>query len=125
MGLLFGLPNQIILAGLALGVVCLVVWGYRMWWHRRPTRRDRASRVATPLGSGCAPSQVAVIVVGGIGLVTSLIYPLLGVSLVAFMLFDVARSILRRSTRGQRDGAATARGAGTKAGADADVRDLV
>ncbi|PSK67996.1 hypothetical protein B0E53_00071 [Micromonospora sp. MH33] len=41
MGVLFGLPNQIALAGLATGLVVMVVLGYRMWWQRRPTTAAR------------------------------------------------------------------------------------
>ncbi len=36
MGVLFGLPNQILLAALALGLICVIFWGYRMWWLRGP-----------------------------------------------------------------------------------------
>jgi hypothetical protein len=38
MGLLFGLASQIALAALAIGLICMITWGYRMWWLRRPTR---------------------------------------------------------------------------------------
>jgi uncharacterized iron-regulated membrane protein len=34
MGYLFGPVNQILLAALAVGLLCVVVWGYRMWWQR-------------------------------------------------------------------------------------------
>ncbi|MFI0806889.1 PepSY-associated TM helix domain-containing protein [Streptomyces echinatus] len=33
-GTLFGLANQIVLAGLALALILLILWGYRMWWQR-------------------------------------------------------------------------------------------
>ncbi|GHF42278.1 putative iron-regulated membrane protein [Amycolatopsis bartoniae] len=32
-----GLVNPLVLA--ALGLVCLVLWGYRMWWRRAPGPR--------------------------------------------------------------------------------------
>ncbi|WP_308167127.1 MULTISPECIES: PepSY-associated TM helix domain-containing protein [Symbiopectobacterium] len=35
MGVLFGLPNQLILAGFGLGLCALIAWGYRLWWLRR------------------------------------------------------------------------------------------
>ena len=38
MGLLFGLPNQLVLLAVAAGLAAMVVWGYVMWWKRRPTR---------------------------------------------------------------------------------------
>ncbi|RKN47737.1 PepSY-associated TM helix domain-containing protein [Micromonospora endolithica] len=52
MGVLFGPVNQILLAGLALGLLCVIVWGYRMWWQRRPTRTDRRAPVGTPPARG-------------------------------------------------------------------------
>lgn len=38
MGLLFGLPNQLVLLAVAVGLAAMVVWGYAMWWKRRPSR---------------------------------------------------------------------------------------
>ena len=37
-GLLFGLSNQLALLAVAVGLAAMVVWGYVMWWKRRPTR---------------------------------------------------------------------------------------
>ncbi|WP_370938259.1 PepSY-associated TM helix domain-containing protein [Amycolatopsis sp. cg13] len=34
MGLLFGVANQIVLTVLGAALVCVVGWGYRMWWLR-------------------------------------------------------------------------------------------
>lgn len=87
MGLLFGVVNQVILAALALGVGCLVVWGYRMWWLRRPTRDGAA---AHPGGSQ-RPSTGAVLVVGLVAIGLGVFLPVLGVSLLAFLLVDAAR----------------------------------
>jgi uncharacterized iron-regulated membrane protein len=36
MGSMFGLANQIVLFILAIGIAAMVVWGYVMWWQRRP-----------------------------------------------------------------------------------------
>ena len=36
MGILFGLPNQLLLAAFGLGLCLMIVLGYRMWWSRRP-----------------------------------------------------------------------------------------
>ncbi|WP_260433214.1 PepSY-associated TM helix domain-containing protein, partial [Corynebacterium bovis] len=38
MGIMFGLPLQIALCVVGLGIALIVVQGYRMWWRRRPTR---------------------------------------------------------------------------------------
>ena len=43
MGVLFGIVNQIVLAVVALGLTAVSIWGYRMWWQRRPTRDDRGA----------------------------------------------------------------------------------
>ncbi|OLT17750.1 hypothetical protein BJF78_36580, partial [Pseudonocardia sp. CNS-139] len=86
MGLLFGVANQVVLALLALGMICLVVWGYRMWWLRRPARaRRRAQR----------PSTGAVLVVGLVAIAVGAFLPVLGVSLLAFLLVDAAWVQLR------------------------------
>lgn len=36
MGVLFGLPNQLLLAAFAFGLCIMIVLGYRLWWLRRP-----------------------------------------------------------------------------------------
>jgi uncharacterized iron-regulated membrane protein len=52
MGRLFGLANQILLATVAVGLAAIIIWGYRMWWQRRPTRADRRAPVGTPPARG-------------------------------------------------------------------------
>ncbi|HEX2301740.1 MAG TPA: PepSY-associated TM helix domain-containing protein, partial [Pseudonocardiaceae bacterium] len=51
MGLLFGVVNQVLLAALALGIICMVVWASRMWWLRRPT----SGGTAGPPGAATRP----------------------------------------------------------------------
>ncbi len=94
MGILFGVLNQIVLAALALAIICLVVWGYRMWWLRRPTRGG----VAGPPGarSRSRPSFPAVLTVGALAVVAGLVLPVLGASLIAFLLLDAVLQSLRR-----------------------------
>ncbi|WP_068798294.1 PepSY-associated TM helix domain-containing protein [Pseudonocardia sp. HH130630-07] len=87
MGLLFGVVNQLALAALASALIVLVVWGYRMWWLRRPTRST-----AAPPGGRERPSPAAVALVGGVAVVAGLVLPVLGVSLIAFLLLDAALS---------------------------------
>lgn len=76
-----------ILPALALGVGCLVIWGYRMWWLRRPTR-DGAAGLP---GGAQRPSTGAVLVVGLAAIGLGVFLPVLGVSLLAFLLVDAAR----------------------------------
>ncbi|MEV4415766.1 PepSY-associated TM helix domain-containing protein [Catellatospora sp. NPDC049609] len=42
-GVLSGAAIQLVLAAVASGLVVVIVWGYRMWWQRRPRRADRAA----------------------------------------------------------------------------------
>lgn len=95
MGVLFGLVNQLVLAALALGLAAMVVWGYLMWWRRRPTR-------ATGMGFGAAPARgtlrraplpaVAAVAVTAVGV--GVFLPLLGISLAAFLVLDLALGAL-------------------------------
>ncbi|GAA2878941.1 PepSY-associated TM helix domain-containing protein [Streptosporangium fragile] len=112
MGLLFGLPNQVLLAALATGLICLIVWGYRMWWLRRPTRG-----FGTPYGRGnlrrlplaaVLPLAAAVVALG-------VFLPLLGVSLAAFLVLDVVLARVAAS-RAKRPGAAEVGAAEPEAG---------
>nr|WP_042180640.1 PepSY-associated TM helix domain-containing protein [Kibdelosporangium sp. MJ126-NF4]CEL14493.1 Uncharacterized iron-regulated membrane protein; Iron-uptake factor PiuB [Kibdelosporangium sp. MJ126-NF4]CTQ88858.1 Uncharacterized iron-regulated membrane protein; Iron-uptake factor PiuB [Kibdelosporangium sp. MJ126-NF4] len=90
MGVLFGLANQIVLAVVCVAVLALVIWGYRMWWHRRPTRDSFGFGRPFPRGAWrSAPMPVLI----GLVLVTAVLawcLPVLGVSLAGFLLVDFA-----------------------------------
>ncbi|PPF52430.1 peptidase [Clavibacter michiganensis] len=85
-GTMFGLANQLLLAVTALGIAAMVVFGYLMWWRRRPG----VARPGRPAPSGAlvrAPwwGLAAVVAVGvGVGL----FLPLVGIPLVGFVLLD-------------------------------------
>ncbi|WP_342668321.1 PepSY-associated TM helix domain-containing protein [Actinoplanes subtropicus] len=92
MGTLFGLVNQLLLAALAIGLICVIVWGYRMWWQRRPTRADRSAIVgAPPVGRGAWQQLPPWGIAAGVPAVVAIgwVLPLLGLPLLAFLLFDV------------------------------------
>ena len=91
MGTLFGPANQLALAVLALGLAALVVLGYRMWWQRRPTRSPgrRPGPVVAPGGLRRLRVPLLLAVLGPT-LVVGWFLPLLGLSLLAFLLVDVA-----------------------------------
>ncbi|WP_223778574.1 PepSY domain-containing protein [Streptomyces sp. 135] len=85
-GSLFGVANQIALAALALGLILLIVWGYRMWWQR-----GRGTSFGRPMARGAwrdvpayllVPLMVAVAVLG-------YFVPLLGIPLAVFLAVDV------------------------------------
>lgn len=97
MGTLFGLVNQIVLAGIAVGIATMVVLGYAMWWKRRPTRAQGLSFGRPPrrgaLGGvpwwGLAAIATAA---GAIGVVL----PMVGWPLLCFLALDVALGLVHR-----------------------------
>jgi uncharacterized iron-regulated membrane protein len=101
MGLLFGLPNQLALLALSAGLSAMIVWGYVMWWKRRPMRGS-AWAVGRPPASGAflrahwAGVTATVTVMVALGL----FLPLLGWSLLVFLVLDfVVAEIKGRRTR--------------------------
>ncbi|MFE7467315.1 PepSY-associated TM helix domain-containing protein [Streptomyces sp. NPDC057499] len=102
MGLLFGPANQIVLALIAVALIGMLFWGYRMWWLRRPTRAD-GTRLGRPPARGAwrrVPGRVmAPLAVSAAVLAYYL--PLFGLPLVCFLLGDlvVARARRHRSAR--------------------------
>ncbi|THV28428.1 Dyp-type peroxidase [Glycomyces paridis] len=94
MGVLFGLANQLVLAAAMAALVCVIVWGYRMWWQRRPQGR----LLGRPYPRGSLrdlpwPAVAAVVLVAaGLGW----FFPLLGISLAAFVAVDVLAGLWRR-----------------------------
>ncbi|MFJ7074028.1 PepSY-associated TM helix domain-containing protein [Streptomyces sp. NPDC098781] len=86
-GVLFGLVNQIVLMGLALCLILLIVWGYRMWWQR-----GRGSAFGRPVPRGAwaqVPPQILLPLVAVVAVIGYFV-PLLGISLAVFLAVDVA-----------------------------------
>ncbi|MFG3189059.1 PepSY-associated TM helix domain-containing protein [Streptomyces omiyaensis] len=96
MGVFLGLFNQLVLAALALALSLMILWGYRMWWLRRPRR---------PVGRG-AWRKVPVTLLLPLAAATALVgwsVPLLGAGLLVLLAAEavlalVARARTRRST---------------------------
>lgn len=88
MGVLFGVVNQLVLFVIASALVAMIVWGYLMWWQRRPTREGPG--VGRPPRRGAlrrAPWWGVALVLLAAGAV-GLLLPLVGVSLVVFVVID-------------------------------------
>ncbi|MBG0851577.1 PepSY domain-containing protein [Streptomyces spinoverrucosus] len=98
MGTLFGLANQIVLAVIALGLTVGIVLGYRMWWQRRPTRADRRAWVGRPPARGTWRNLPwpALAVAVPLTIAVGWAVPLLGWSLLAFLLLDGALGLIHR-----------------------------
>ncbi|MYQ79890.1 MULTISPECIES: PepSY-associated TM helix domain-containing protein [unclassified Streptomyces] len=100
MGLLFGLANQIALAVIALALIGMLFWGYRMWWLRRPTRGG-GTRLGRPPVRG-AWRRVPGRIMAPLVVVTAVLayyLPLFGLPLVCFLLADLAVAEVRRRGR--------------------------
>ncbi|MGW6421400.1 PepSY-associated TM helix domain-containing protein [Nocardia sp. NPDC055053] len=99
MGLLFGLPNQLLLLAVALGLCAMIVLGYLMWWQRRPTRTSSRFAVGAAPRRGVlrktslwitVPLIAAAVVIGWF-------VPLVGLSLLGFLIVDVALGLAARA----------------------------
>lgn len=90
MGLLFGLPNQILLIAFGLGVCVMIVLGYRMWWLRRPVAPGPQA-VSTLIQAWISLSPGLKLLSFIIPLVLGFCLPVMGVSLLIFILIDLLR----------------------------------
>ncbi|TQL68376.1 putative iron-regulated membrane protein [Nocardioides albertanoniae] len=100
MGILFGIVNQVALAMLAIGLIVVTLYGYRMWWLRRP-RGASGLRFGRPAPRGGLrrlpwPALAALVTLAA---VVGWFVPMLGVSLIGFVLVDAAVGIVRRRRR--------------------------
>ncbi|RPE46113.1 putative iron-regulated membrane protein [Streptomyces sp. Ag109_O5-1] len=85
-GILFGIVNQLALALLALSLILLILWGYRMWWQR-----GRGSAFGRPIPRGAWAEVQPYLLVPAMALIAVLGYfvPLLGIPLAAFLAVDI------------------------------------
>jgi len=90
MGLLFGLPNQILLIAFGLGVCVMIVLGYRMWWLRRPAAAGPQA-ASTLIQAWMNLSPGLKILSFLIPLVLGFCLPVMGISLLIFILIDLLR----------------------------------
>ncbi|MEU8825992.1 PepSY domain-containing protein [Streptomyces sp. NPDC048636] len=101
-GNLFGLVNQIALAALALALILLIGWGYRMWWQRG---RGSAFGRPVPRGAWREVSPYVLLPLAAAVAVLGYYLPLLGIPLAAFLALDV---VLGRIAHRRRRGSASA-----------------
>lgn len=97
MGVLFGLPNQILLVLTAIGLITVVVRGYLMWWQRRPTRGTAWAVGRAPLRGALRKLHPAVLVLLAVSAVAlGWALPLFGLSLAAFLVVDLAAAAIKK-----------------------------
>lgn len=88
MGVLFGIPNQILVALIVIGLITVITRGYLMWWRRRPTKSGRWS--VPPRRGGLLalkPLELVILAVVVVGI--GWFMPLLGISLAVFLAVDL------------------------------------
>ncbi|OAR24000.1 peptidase [Streptomyces sp. ERV7] len=102
MGKLFGIVNQIVLALVALGLILVIFWGYRMLWQRRSTRAEHTALLGRAPARGAWRQLPLPVLALGIPALAALGWalPVLGVTLAAFLAVDVAVGLIRRAQRG-------------------------
>lgn len=96
MGVLFGLLNQLLLLGVAVGLLTVIVRGYRMWWLRRPTRGSDWALGRPPVRGGIRrlhPLTIAGLLVAAVGVGWFL--PLFGLTLAAFVVVDLMVGVVK------------------------------
>ncbi|MDT0266697.1 PepSY domain-containing protein [Streptomyces sp. DSM 44915] len=97
MGLLFGFANQLLLMLLATALMTLIVLGYRMWWRRRPTGEGRRGWARPPSrGAWRRAPRAGLLLLLAVAAVAGYFAPLLGLSLLAFLLLDAVLGAVHR-----------------------------
>ena len=93
MGTLFGWMNQLVLGVIALGLLVIIGLGYRIWWLRG--RNKRPGRLQ---GAGQRPRTRPAVLAGIFAFLVaySVMAPMFGISLVAFLAIDAIIQALRR-----------------------------
>ncbi|UNC49117.1 PepSY-associated TM helix domain-containing protein [Enterobacter huaxiensis] len=90
MGILFGLVNQLVLIAFGTALCVLIIWGYRMWWMRRP-KKSAISPVQTLCQSWLALPRWGRGATLVPGVLLGLALPVMGVSLAVFIIIDWLR----------------------------------
>ncbi|WP_241622435.1 DUF2534 family protein [Rosenbergiella australiborealis] len=90
MGVLFGWVNQVVLALFALGLCVMIVMGYRQWWIRRPVPAQHSpTNTLSEAWRNCPGMLRGIITI--IAILLGYALPVLGVSLLLFILVDLFR----------------------------------
>jgi len=89
MGILFGWPNQLLMGAIGIALTVMIVLGYRMWWLRRPAAGATAQTLTQAWAGLSWPGRITAVVLA-VALGWSL--PVMGVSLLAFVVVDAVRS---------------------------------
>ncbi|MGE8680313.1 MAG: PepSY-associated TM helix domain-containing protein [Achromobacter marplatensis] len=89
MGILFGWPNQLLMAAIGVALTVMIVLGYRMWWLRRPASGASGQTLTQAWRELAWPGRILAAVVA---LALGWCLPVMGVSLLVFLAVDVLRT---------------------------------
>lgn len=96
MGVMFGLANQIVLFLVAIALAAMVVLGYLMWWKRRPAR-DTSKLLGNPPRRALRDAPWwGIATIGAVALLVGFWLPLVGWTLLAFLVLDTVISTTAR-----------------------------
>lgn len=87
MGVLFGLPNQLLLIAFGAALCIMIIIGYRLWWLRRPAVSSPTTLMHCWLSLSIA-GRVATFL---LALLLGLALPVMGGSLLLFVAIDTLR----------------------------------
>ena len=90
MGVLFGLPNQLLLMAFGLALCVAIVMGYRLWWIKRPAQSS-VSPVQTLAQSWLALALSGRVLTLLLAIAFGLALPVMGASLLLFVIIDWLR----------------------------------
>ncbi|MGY4102699.1 PepSY-associated TM helix domain-containing protein [Nocardia sp. R16R-3T] len=98
MGLMFGLLNQFLLLVAMIGLIVVLGLGYSMWWKRRPTRSGSRFAIgrAPRRGALRRSSPWLAVPIAAAALVVGWFAPLVGLSLLAFLVVDIIVGLVTR-----------------------------
>ncbi|GIF98314.1 PepSY-associated TM helix domain-containing protein [Catellatospora citrea] len=100
-GVLFGAVNRIVLAAVASGLVVVILWGYRMWWQRRPRRADRTAAFGRAPARGAWRQLPRPLLVLGVPAIAAIGWalPVLGITLLGFLVADAVVGLAKPARR--------------------------
>lgn len=88
MGILFGLANQLLVAALGIALVVTILYGYRIWWQRRPAPGAPPRTLVQAWLRLSLPARGAVVLLAA---ALGWALPLMGLSLLLFLAVDLLR----------------------------------
>ncbi len=90
MGVLFGLPNQLLLIAFGVALCVAIIMGYRLWWIKRPGQSS-VNPLQTLTQSWLALAWPARIIMLLLAAASGVAMPVMGVSLALFVFIDWLR----------------------------------